>query len=150
MNIDLMLKVADYIEANPDEYDQRNWCGTECCIAGHAVALSGDAVLIRRAGAYSALAGYIDVLDVLDFGSIMRIPEEARKRLDISHDLAGTLFGAAARWPLEFQFSIFDVSDEGRARKAAMFLRHLVAEELQRRELELDAVEVKDEELVLA
>jgi hypothetical protein len=39
MNVEMMLKVADYIEQHPEQYNQSEWCGTECCIAGHALAL---------------------------------------------------------------------------------------------------------------
>jgi len=39
MNVKLLKKVRDYIAKHPEKYDQSTWCGTACCIAGHAVAL---------------------------------------------------------------------------------------------------------------
>lgn len=37
----ILNDVADKIEANPKRYDQHNWCGTNCCIAGHIVFNAG-------------------------------------------------------------------------------------------------------------
>ena len=37
MNKKRLLRVAKLIEDNPDTYDQSEWCGTQCCVAGHAV-----------------------------------------------------------------------------------------------------------------
>ena len=43
MNVDLMQKTMDYIEAHPEEWDQDEWrCETTMCFAGWAVALSGN------------------------------------------------------------------------------------------------------------
>lgn len=44
MNKDLLLKVADAIEANPEHFDMENWfqdtaCGTAACIGGWALHL---------------------------------------------------------------------------------------------------------------
>lgn len=37
MNKECMLQLADYLDALPEEkFDMDNWCGTACCIAGHA------------------------------------------------------------------------------------------------------------------
>lgn len=41
MNIQRFRQVLAYIEAHPEEWDQREWCGTQCCIAGHAMQQSG-------------------------------------------------------------------------------------------------------------
>lgn len=41
MNVTLLKQVRDYIKAHPTKYDQHNFCGTACCIAGHAAILSG-------------------------------------------------------------------------------------------------------------
>ena len=48
LNTELLLKVADAIEEHPDLYDQSSYgrmkdplkCGTPCCVAGWALALS--------------------------------------------------------------------------------------------------------------
>lgn len=37
MNKERVLQLADYIEALPEEkFDMAIWCGTACCMAGHA------------------------------------------------------------------------------------------------------------------
>lgn len=46
VNVDLLRKVLTYITEHPEEWEQANWavrtdCGTACCVAGHAVAMSG-------------------------------------------------------------------------------------------------------------
>jgi len=46
MNSELLLQIADAIEAKPELYDQGTWgtydeCGTKACIAGWATSLSG-------------------------------------------------------------------------------------------------------------
>jgi hypothetical protein len=41
MNVELLLKVKDYILAHPAELAMLDWvCGTQACIAGHAVCLT--------------------------------------------------------------------------------------------------------------
>ena len=42
MNTELLREIADHIERHPDEFDQKAWCGTACCVGGRAVALSGE------------------------------------------------------------------------------------------------------------
>lgn len=37
----ILKNVADIIESEPKKYDQDNWCGTSCCIAGHIVFSQG-------------------------------------------------------------------------------------------------------------
>lgn len=32
--VKILTWVKERITANPDQYDQNNWCGTRCCIAG--------------------------------------------------------------------------------------------------------------------
>lgn len=32
-----LLAVRDHISAHPEEANERNWCGTDCCVAGHLV-----------------------------------------------------------------------------------------------------------------
>jgi hypothetical protein len=42
LNVDLLDRTLAHIEANPQEWDQRDWrCGTRMCFAGHAALLSG-------------------------------------------------------------------------------------------------------------
>lgn len=40
-NRELLLKIADKIERQPETYNQGEWCGTACCVAGHALLESG-------------------------------------------------------------------------------------------------------------
>lgn len=39
----ILKEVADKIEKHPKSYDQTNWCGTACCIAGHIVTSNPNA-----------------------------------------------------------------------------------------------------------
>lgn len=39
-NTALFEQIADTIETNPESYDQRHWCGTAYCIAGHVAAVA--------------------------------------------------------------------------------------------------------------
>lgn len=40
-NAELAYKVLDHIDAHPEQWDQKHWCGTAMCFAGWTVALSG-------------------------------------------------------------------------------------------------------------
>lgn len=40
-----LLAGAAYAVAHPEEYDQSNWCGTACCVLGHARRLAGSDVI---------------------------------------------------------------------------------------------------------
>lgn len=42
MNYDKYTAVIDHIERNPRSWNQWRWCGSKCCIAGHAQAMFGD------------------------------------------------------------------------------------------------------------
>lgn len=46
INVPLLRKSLEHIDAHPEEHDQRHWaqrtpCGTKLCLAGTAVVLSG-------------------------------------------------------------------------------------------------------------
>lgn len=46
MNKERLELLADHLEKLPREkFDMQEWCGTACCIAGHAVALAHIAVV---------------------------------------------------------------------------------------------------------
>ncbi len=60
-----LTEVKRRITANPDSYDQAEWCGTACCIAGHLCAVVG-----RRLG-----------------------PDEAYIAASVGNDAIGTAFG---------------------------------------------------------
>lgn len=56
-NIKNLLALADHLDALPPErFDMENYCGTACCIAGHAAALSPDKksspLTVERAAAW--------------------------------------------------------------------------------------------------
>jgi hypothetical protein len=42
MNYENFNAVLTHIERHPEQWDQKNWCGTSCCIAGHAAHMSGN------------------------------------------------------------------------------------------------------------
>lgn len=41
MNVKLLKQVRDFIGTHPEQFNQENWCGSACCVAGHAVKLAG-------------------------------------------------------------------------------------------------------------
>jgi hypothetical protein len=41
-NAELAYRILDHIDAVPEQWDQREWCGTAKCFAGWAVDLSGE------------------------------------------------------------------------------------------------------------
>jgi len=41
VSTDLLLRVNRSILAHPESYNQGQWCGTACCIGGHAVIAVG-------------------------------------------------------------------------------------------------------------
>jgi len=102
MNRELMLKVADVIEKEPHRYEQGCWmnnrhtlnnpkitkedynlCGTQCCIAGHAVLQSVLAgTRPENRDIYKANSPFFDWV------------EEASKDLGITEDVASLLFDA--------------------------------------------------------
>lgn len=43
-NAELAYLVLDHIDAHPEDWNQRNWCGTAKCFAGWTVELSGERV----------------------------------------------------------------------------------------------------------
>lgn len=99
MNVKLLEKVRDYIAEHPDKYDQAQWCGTKCCIAGHAVALSGK---------YE-----IDYDTATVDGEL--IETVARRLLRLTIDQANNLF---LYWPEEFDAGW--VSDPAKSIPAAV------------------------------
>jgi hypothetical protein len=128
MNVDLMLKVANHIEHNPEEYNQGNWCSTQCCIAGHAVMLADASQQLR----ILATPAYV-APTLLVSGREISIHAYARQLLDISEDLADMLFSPYMYWADEYQPRCWD-SPDVRAHKAGALIRYLVAVELQYRE----------------
>lgn len=86
-----MLATADHIEKNPDKYDQTSWCGTACCIAGHAALASGEVP---------------DDLDATDVSCV------ARRFLGIEYEQGAALFQAcAAEWPEPYRSDFNVIND---------------------------------------
>ncbi len=109
MNVKLLTKVRDYIKDHPEEYDQGNWCGTERCIAGHAVILSGK----------------FDPKDIdIKYGRAKGQPirEVAQRLLDLDQRQAGRLF---LSWPEEFNAGWGDPGKETSA-AAVRYINHFI------------------------
>lgn len=72
VNVALLRQTMDYIEAHPEEWDQRVWsCGTTACFAGWAVKLSGidiDAAVCDMGGGVTASVGIVaqELLGITD------------------------------------------------------------------------------------
>jgi hypothetical protein len=50
INVPLLLRTLEHIEAHPEEWNQEKWhCGSAYCFAGHAATLSG-AVFVTTPG----------------------------------------------------------------------------------------------------
>ena len=41
LGLQRLKEVVTYIETHPEEWDQTHWCGTACCLAGHAQRMAG-------------------------------------------------------------------------------------------------------------
>lgn len=94
LNIPLLRKVMEHIEAHPDEWDQEAWaartpCGTTYCFAGIAVVMSGHDLMWTP--------GYMKSHWVEQDVSTTRgehIQEVAMRELGLSLDQASAIFGA--------------------------------------------------------
>lgn len=108
MNVKLLKQVRDYIIAHPDSYNQGSWCGTKCCIAGHAAVLSGK--VSREAVDAEALSAVVD---------------GAQSALRLSALQADRLF---MDWPDQFPWaSASDIPDGAeRSRIAADRINHFI------------------------
>lgn len=86
-NLPLLRKVLDHIDAHPDEWYQATWgiqtersaCGTAFCIAGHAIAMSGEHVVSFDSGG-SMLVDGEDYIVVEGVGEV-EAPEYIGSRL---------------------------------------------------------------------
>jgi hypothetical protein len=41
LNTQLIQEIANFLRTHPEAYDQSQWCGTACCIAGRAALMQG-------------------------------------------------------------------------------------------------------------
>jgi hypothetical protein len=95
--IDLMLKVADQIEEEPERYNQYYYvmdspCGTQHCIAGWALVLSGKAQV--EIDTYTDRAWTCIFVD-LETGGWEDPVELGREALGLNEEEAWRLFGAS-------------------------------------------------------
>jgi len=114
MNIPRMKALADHLETLPrSRFDQNAWCGTACCIAGHAVILFGSE---RQRQAVLR-----DSQESLD-GAVSDL---ATSLLGLSWLIAGELFDPASMWPPHYQTRTGNVTPK----LAAKRLRRLIQAE---------------------
>ena len=100
LNVPLLTKVMDHIDAHPDEHDQDVWarrldaaspCGTTYCFAGHAVNMTlapGERFLFLNHDYPSPIAFSVR----LGPAGIRDVPDLARERLGLSRGEALALF----------------------------------------------------------
>lgn len=88
INVPLLQKALDHVEAHPEEWDQESWgrqtpCGTTACLAGHIALMDGWTPVLRtpfgdwiyvekngvRQTAGDAAAESLGVSDVSAYGS---------------------------------------------------------------------------------
>lgn len=43
MNLERFAKIVEHIEAHPEQWYQPAWCGSACCVGGHAQLAAGKA-----------------------------------------------------------------------------------------------------------
>lgn len=71
-SVAMLRKLADHLDSvEPEAFNQAEWCGTACCIAGHAVKvfpelLQVDGFIVKR-GQHSGAYAFADAIG-LDFG----------------------------------------------------------------------------------
>ena len=88
LNVELLDKTLDYIEAYPEEHDQSAWiCGTKMCFAGHALCQAGHTL------ASSASLAECDKVE-LDGKKVWfaEVPELASDELGLTHREMTILF----------------------------------------------------------
>jgi hypothetical protein len=103
-NTELGYRVLDYIEAHPQEWDQRIYlrkdhCGTAACFAGWAVLLSGDQPDWSEgwpAEVGDTFSGEAtDTVRVVSDGALDGVGARATDLLDITGEAAADLFAAS-------------------------------------------------------
>lgn len=95
INWALVEETLDWLEAHPDEWDQRYWmsdsdkgCGTTYCFAGAACKLSGVEVTSR----YYPLMGFTEYYPVKENGLIGHFGDVAKELLGLTHKQANLIF----------------------------------------------------------
>jgi hypothetical protein len=88
VNRERFAAVLAHIEANPEQWDQSEWCGSSCCFAGHTAAMFGLGARVFETE-YS-----FDVEDNADYFKVQAIVQSlATKALELSDSEAYWLFG---------------------------------------------------------
>lgn len=99
LNIPLLRKTMEYIEAHPEDWDQMHYamkseessCGTAMCFAGTAVYLEGYSFVFHR---LSGRIGEVVAVDCTKQGNPMLIDHKARELLGLTETQADEIFGA--------------------------------------------------------
>lgn len=117
MNVELLLKVKEAILADPKTYDQENWCGTACCIAGHAVAIAQPSL-------------YLGARDGMGGGAAI-VYDAANLALDLYGYEFDKLCASGDNWPEPFASEYCEADAAGdagqRAAVAARRIDHFIA-----------------------
>lgn len=95
INVPLLQKTMDHIEAHPEEWDQANWfCGTKACFAGHAVLLAGaQKVDDPNLAACGFLVPYDgEPVIILSGAPMTGVGTRAKQLLGLTEDESGALF----------------------------------------------------------
>ncbi len=96
INVPLLRKTMEHIEAHPEEWDQRHWaiqkeeCGTAFCFAGTAIQLSGEK---RWQWDWHPICNEATLHDTVQDCQVS-IAETARKLLGLRAHQASDLFEA--------------------------------------------------------
>ena len=114
MNVELLLKVKEAIQAVPEKYDQSAFCGTAYCIAGYAVAIAEP-----RLWAAAQNKG---------FDGEQSVWHAAAELLDMPEEEYESLTDPACCWPEPFatKYMLAD-SDTDRAAAACGVIDYFIA-----------------------
>lgn len=105
LNEQMLDLVINFIQLNPDKHDQESWvavtydesdgeiCGTTCCVAGHALLLSGDWTL-KEVMNHSGEIVDVDIVSADDGSTRPHYSREAAKVLGLTTGEADSLFDA--------------------------------------------------------
>lgn len=108
----LLRKVERSITSAPGAYDQDNFCGTACCIAGHALLLTETVDMAPVSQLFPTKHGQ----PLWDANGIRTTWYGlAAEVVGMSQDSAGILFCPADRWPLPFRMQ-YELARGGKAR----------------------------------
>lgn len=135
MNTDLILAVADHIEAEPSLFMMDSWyvashgapparCNTAACIGGTAVILD----VVRKGGTWAKGCATLDHHLGGDDGSgALDMEAAASAALGLPVDGRGWLFYTSF-WPVEYRGRL--IAESGEAEAAVRLLRDLAAGEV--------------------